>query len=38
VVENWLKIEDALATAISNALLGVQSAKAALDQAAAAVQ
>jgi multiple sugar transport system substrate-binding protein len=38
VVENWLKIEDALATAISNALLGVQTPQAALDTAAAAVR
>ncbi len=38
VVKNWLKIEDALATAISNALLGVQTSKAALDAAAAAIQ
>jgi multiple sugar transport system substrate-binding protein len=38
VVENWLKIEDALATAISNALLGVQTSRDALDAAVAAVQ
>ncbi len=38
VVENWLKIEDALATAISNALLGVQTSRDALNAAVAAVQ
>ena len=33
VVDGWLQMEDALATAISNALLGVQSPQRALDQA-----
>ena len=32
-VKNWLQMEDALATAISNALLGVQTPQEALDQA-----
>ena len=35
-VKNWLKMEDALATAISNALLNVQTPKKALDEAQAA--
>lgn len=32
-VQNWLQMEDALGTAISNALLGVQTPQQALDQA-----
>ncbi len=32
-VKNWVKMEDALATAISNALLGVQTPRQALDEA-----
>jgi ABC-type glycerol-3-phosphate transport system substrate-binding protein len=34
-VKNWVKMEDALATAISNALLNVKTAKDALDEAQA---
>ncbi len=36
-VKDWVKMEDALATAISNALLNVQTSQKALDDAQAAV-